>query len=516
MSRKINKTNFKAYNQDQAMLFPPSLSDFIPSDHPVRTISSVIDGIQIDNIIAKYSQTGAKAYHPKMMLKLLVYAYLCNLYSSRKIEQAASENVHFMWISGMQKPDHNTIARFRSSRLKGVLKEVFSQVVLLLVESGHIDLQTIYVDGTKIEANANKFSFVWGKAIQKNISRMKERLNELWDYTEQVAKEDMANVSKPDLSDIDPEKVEQTISTINEALKDKKIDKKKRQQLNYAKNNYPDNLRKNEEKNEKLGERNSYSKTDEDATFMRMKDDYMKNGQLKPGYNLQFSTQNQFIVNYSNHYNPTDTKTFIPHLEQILEMYPDMVNNVCTDSGYGSEENYDFLETKELTPFVKYNYFHKEQKKGNEAYSEFHPNNLYYDTKADVYYCPMGQTMKLQHVKTEKCDSGYEKKIHVYQARNCKGCPLRGSCHKAQGNRTIQVSHKLNKLRNKARNLLTSEEGLKHRSQRPVDVEAAFGNLKHNKGFKRFSLRGHEKIEIESGLLALAINLKKMNAAKVA
>lgn len=209
------------------MLFPPSLSDFIPMDHPVRTISKVIDGIQIDSIIAKYSHTGAKAYHPKMMLKLLVYAYLCNIYSSRKIEQAASENVHFMWISGMQKPDHNTIARFRSSRLKGVLKEVFSQVVLLLVESGHIDLQSIYVDGTKIEANANKFSFVWGKAIQKNIQRMKERLDELWDYTEQVAREDMANVSKPDLTNIDPEKVEQTITTINAALQDKKINKKK-------------------------------------------------------------------------------------------------------------------------------------------------------------------------------------------------------------------------------------------------------------------------------------------------
>jgi len=513
MNKQIN---FKSYDQDQTLLFPPSLSDFISSDHPVRTVSTVIDRIQIDNIIKKYSKTGAKAYHPKMMLKLLVYAYLCNIYSSRKIEQATSENVHFMWISGMQKPDHNTIARFRNSRLKGVLKEVFSQVVLLLVESGHIDLQTIYVDGTKIEANANKFSFVWGKAIQKNIDRMKERLNELWDYTEQVAKEDMANVSKPDLSDISPEKVEQTISTINEALKDKKIDKKIRQQLNYAKNNYPDSLKNNEEKLEKLGERNSYSKTDEDATFLRMKDDYMQNGQLKPGYNLQLSTQNQFLINYSNHHNPTDTKTLIPHLNQIQEMYPGMVNNVCGDSGYGSEENYDFLESKKLNAYIKYNYFHKEQKKGNQAYSEFHPNNLYYNANIDVYYCPMGQPMRLQYIKKEKNDEGYEKKIHYYQAYNCKGCPLRGSCHKAQGNRTIQVSHKLNKLRNKARELLTSEEGLKHRSQRPADVEAAFGNLKHNKGFKRFLLRGHENVEIETGLLAMAINLKKMNAIKVA
>lgn len=249
---------------------------------------------------------------------------------------------------------------------------------------------------------------------------------------------------------------------------------------------------------------------------MRMKDDYMKNGQLKPGYNLQFSTQNQFVINYSNHHNPTDTKTFIPHLKQILEMYPGKIENVCADSGYGSEENYDFLEANDLTPFVKYNYFHKEQKKGNKAYSAFHSNNLFYNTNTDVYYCPMGQSMELQYIKNEKSDAGYEKKIHVYQARNCDGCPLRGSCHKAQGNRTIQVNHRLNQLRNKARELLVSEQGLKYRSQRPVDVEAAFGNLKQNKGFKRFLLRGHEKIEVETGLLSLAINLKKMNAIKVA
>ncbi|MUP40136.1 MULTISPECIES: IS1182 family transposase [Labilibaculum] len=510
------KSHFKAYHQNQMILFPPSLSDFISSEHPVRTISSIIDGVQIDRILEKYSYTGAKAYHPKMMLKLLVYSYLCNVYSSRKIEQAASENVHFMWLSGMQKPDHNTIARFRSSRLKGVLKEVFSQVVLLLVDSGHIDLQTIYVDGTKIEANANKFSFVWGKAIQKNIQRMKDRLGELWDYTEQVAKSDLANVSKPDLSDVDPEKIEQTIETINEALRDKKVDAKKRRQLNYAKKNYADNLRKNEQKLKILEERNSYSKTDPDATFMRMKDDYMQNGQLKPGYNLQFSTQNQFIVNYSNHNNPTDTKTFIPHMKEVQQLYPDKLNSVCADSGYGSEENYEFLEAEGLTSFVKYNYFHKEQKKGAKTYCEFHPNNLFYDSKQDIYYCPMGQVMNLKKIKKEKSQAGHFKTIHVYQAQNCNGCPLRGMCHKAKGNRTIQINHRLNELRSKAREHLTSEEGLKHRSQRPVDVEAAFGNLKHNKGFKRFLLRGKEKVEIEMGLLALAINLKKMNSRKVA
>jgi len=510
------KPAFKEYNQDQMMLFPPSLSELIPETHPVRTISKVIDGINIDNIIKKYSTNGTKAYHPRMMLKLLVYSYLCNIYSSRKIEQASAENIHFMWLTGMQHPDHNTIARFRSSRLKGVLKEVFSQVVLMLVESGHIDLQTVYVDGTKIEANANKFSFVWGRAIQKNIERMKERLSELWDYTEQVAKEDMANITKPDLRELTPEKVENTIDKINKALKDKAIDKKKRQQLNYAKKNYSKNLSKNKDKLDVLKDRNSYSKTDPDATFMRMKDDYMKNGQLKAGYNLQLSTQDQFIVNYSIHNNPTDTKTFIPHLTEILSMYPEKVKKVCADSGYGSEENYEYLQREELSPYVKYNYFHREQHKGTKGVSDFHVSTLYYNKEKDVYYCPMGQPMPLKYIKKEKSSTGYEKTLHVYQAINCNGCPLRGQCHKSKDNRTIQVNHRLNELKSQARKHLTSEEGLQHRSQRPVDVEATFGNMKQNKGFRRFFLRGKDKVIVEVGLLAIAMNLNKMHSLKVA
>lgn len=511
-----SRSAFKDYSQDQLMLFPPSLSDLVPQEHPIRTINTVIDGINIDSIVCNYSYQGSKAYHPRMMLKLLVYSYLCNIYSSRKIEQATHENIHFMWLTGMEKPDHNTIARFRTSRLKGALKQVFSQVVLLLVDTGHVDLQSVYTDGTKIEANANKFSFVWGKAIQKNIGRMKERLDELWDYTEQVAKEDIANVVKPDLTDISPEKVDETIDLINGALDGKEIDKKKKQQLNYAKKNYAENLRKNKDKLEILEGRNSYSKTDTDATFMRMKDDYMRNGQLKPGYNLQFSTQNQFVVNYSIHNNPTDTLTYIPHLTEIKGLYPGFLKHACADSGYGSEENYEFLKEQELTPFVKYNYFHKEQQKGKNAYADFSVPNLFYNQQEDTYYCPMGQAMRLKCIKKEKSASGYAKTLHIYEAQNCTSCPLRGTCHKSKNNRTIQVNHRLNKLRNEAKDQLTSEEGLKHRSQRPVDVEAAFGNLKHNKGFKRFLLRGKENVTLEIGLLALAINLKKMHSKRAA
>jgi transposase len=187
-----SKLVFKDYNFNQNLLLPPSLEELIDPNHPVRVVNQVVDNLNLDPILAKYDGGGCPAYHPRLMLKVLVYGYVTNVYSSRKIEQSLQQNIHFMWLSGMSYPDHNTINRFRSERLKGVFKEVFSQVVLLLIDHGHITLKEIYLDGTKIEANANRYTFVWGKAIRKSRDRIQRQLKELWAYAEQVAKEELA------------------------------------------------------------------------------------------------------------------------------------------------------------------------------------------------------------------------------------------------------------------------------------------------------------------------------------
>lgn len=509
MSSK-RRIKFKEYSPNQTMLFPPSLSDMISSTHSVRVVGSIVEQLDLDPLLKTYSGGGASSYHPKMMLKVLIYAYLNNVYSSRRIEAALKENIHFMWLSGMKYPDHNTINRFRAHRLKKVMKEVFSQVVLLLVESGHVDMKQVYTDGTKIEANANKYTFVWGKSIQTNKQKMKAQLEELWEYTEQVAKDELDDQRPHDFTEMDPDKASQTIDSINEALKDKPIDKKVKQKLSYAKKNWPQNLRKYQEQEKLLGQRNSYSKTDCDATFMRMKDDHMNNGQLKAGYNLQFSTQNQFVVNYSLHQNPTDTLTLIPHLEQFKTQYGKLPQELVADAGYGSEQNYEYLQGQGVEGYVKYNYFHKEQQQSYQQKYPFSPNKLYYNKQENLYICPMGQPMKYIGQGKTKSKSGYISEVSRYQAINCSGCPLAGPCHKSKTNRIIEVNHRLNQLRTEARERLNSEIGLYHRSKRPVDVESAFGNLKQNKGFKRFMLRGMEKVSVEVGLLAIAINLKKM------
>ena len=504
-----SKLVFKDYNHNQNLLLPPSLEELIDPNHPVRVVNQVVDNLNLDPILAKYDGGGCPAYHPRLMLKMLVYGYVTNLYSSRKIEQALQQNIHFMWLSGMSYPDHNTINRFRSERLKGVFKEVFSQVVLLLIDHGHITLKEAYLDGTKIEANANRYTFVWGRTIKYNRGRIRNQLKELWSYAEQVAKEEMEHNEPESFEEIDAEKVSQAIEQIDKALAGKEVDKKVKQKLNYARKRWPEALDKYEDYERQLGDRNSLSRTDPDATFMRMKEDHMLNGQLKPGYNWQISTQNQYILDYTLHQTANDTATLPVHMESLRKTLGQVPEALVADAGYGSEENYEYLEDNHVEAYVKFNYFHKEQTKkwqSNLNKSE----NLYYNEEQDCFYCPMGQKMTFVRVKQEITKNGYQQTYKLYQAQNCKGCPMRGPCHKQSINRIIKVNPRLIRYKQMVREKLNSEKGLQYRSQRPADVEAVFGNVKYNHNFKRFLLRGMEKVEIEAGLISLAQNLRKM------
>lgn len=515
MSRsKLSKLVFKPYSPNQMMLLPPSLDELIPDQHPVRVVNEVIESIDISPLLNNYKSGGTSSYHPKMLLKVMVYAYMTNIYSSRKMENALRENVFFMWLSGMSYPDHNTINRFRSQRLANVLRDIFKEVVLLLSEQGLISLKEVYTDGTKIEANANRYTFVWGNSIKHHKEKIKQQINELWQYAQGIAAAEMEEPEPPDFDNtpIDSKRVKETIDKIDEVLKDKEVDPKVKAKLRYAKNNFAANLDKYAQQEQILDGRNSYSKTDTDATFMRMKDDHMKNGQLKAGYNVQISTSGQYIVNYSTHPNPTDTVTLKKHLEQHLKSYGSLPKTLTADAGYGSQENYQYLEEVSVEAFVKYGYFDKEQSTRDQSKRPFTTDKLYYNKDKDQYTCPMGQPMNLTGIIRQKTSTGFEQSIHRYQAKNCSRCPLNGSCHKSKDNRIIEVNHNLNRHKQRASQLLNSEQGTYHRKRRPVDVEPVFGNIKQNHGFRRFMLRGKEKVSIEWGLLCIAQNLRKKAA----
>jgi len=507
------KVVFKDNHQNQMMAFPPNLDELIAKDHPVRVVSEVLEKVDITKLINQYKPGGTSSYHPRMLLKVMVYAYINNLYSSRKIEEALQQNICYMWLSGMSKPDHNTINRFRGKRLQQTLQPIFTQVVLLLCEEGLLTVKDLYTDGTKIEASANRYTFVWGKSIKNNKEKIKQQLNELWQYAQKVAAAELDDTDPSGFEKIDSEKVKETIEKINEALKDKPVSKEIKQKLRTAKKNWPEALDRYEKQEKIIGEgRGSYSKTDPDATFMRMKDDHLQNGQLKPAYNLQISTNNQYIASYSIHQNAGDTSTLISHVENIQDQYNEHPQTLTADAGYGSEQNYQWMEQQGIRAYVKHNQFDRQRSKSIAEKNPFTTDKLYYNKDKDCYYCPMGQVMGNIGNINKKTPAGYSQVITRYQARNCSGCPLRGVCHKNQGNRIIEVNHNLTRLKQKAEELLLSEDGIKHRKKRPCDVEPVFGNIKHNHSFRRFMLRGKEKVMVETGLLALAHNLRKKTA----
>jgi len=504
------KLSFKQLPESQPSLFPENIYDKIPKNHPVRLIDKIVDNLDTKFILKTYKGGGNSAYPPKLMLKILFYAYLNNIYSSRKIAKALQENIHFMWLARHSTPNFRTINNFRGKRLKNQIHILFKEVVLMLNQMGLVSLKKQYVDGTKIEATSNRYTFVWKKSVEKNKEKLQNKLHNILQDIEQHIQIDNGENEINLPQEIDYNYLEKKISEINEILKDQEISKPLKKKINTL-SRESERLKKYEKQLDILGERNSYSKTDTDATFMRMKDDHMKNGQLKPAYNIQISSENQIITHYSIYQSPTDTTCLIPHLEGFKSQYQFHSQEIIADAGYGSQENYEYLEQNNIIPYIKYNYFHKEQtrKYKNNA---FLSSNLYYNEKDDYFICPMGQKMNKIKQGKRKTATGYEYQVSYYQAINCKSCPLRGQCHTSKENRIIEVNHQLNAYRKKARELLLSEEGLNHRSKRGIDVEPVFGQLKFNNNFTRFTLRGLEKVNIEFGLMAIGHNLRKLLA----
>ena len=502
------KVVYKSYNQNDNLLFPHCIGDFIPENDPVRVLDAIVEHLDISAIEATYKGGGASSFAPRMLLKVILYAYLQNIHSGRKMEAMLKRDVNFMWLSGMQRPDFNTINLFRKNRLADVMDDIFTQVVKMLVDAKFVSLEVQYIDGTKIEANANKYTFVWKKATKTNQDKLDHKVKSILREAERVL-----NMELKDESDnvMTAEEMQKRTDEILARMDEKGIsDKKLRKEVAKVKEESVPKMKEYEEKLEIAGERGSYSKTDKDATFMRMKEDAMNNGQTKPGYNVQIATENQFITNYGLYSSPTDQGTLIPFLNSFEDRYGVRSSTVCADSGYGSEMNYEHMVSKQITPFVKYNMFHAEMKRKRRK-NAFLIENMFHNKESDFYVCPMGQHLEFVKQIKEKSDLGYESTKSVYRAKDCSRCPLRGMCYKGKHNaRTIEVNHRNNELRAMARELLTSDEGLMHRSRRPIEPEAVFGQIKYDNHFKRFSYRGKRLVNAEFAAIAVAHNIRKM------
>lgn len=510
----MTKVHFRSYIHKKMILFPQRIDRDIAEDDPVRLLDALVDNLMLDNVYKLYKPSGRKPYHPQMMLKVILYAYMNNIYSCRRIESLLKRDIHFIYLAGYEQPDFITINRFRN-RVKKEINNIFTQVVLVLAAKGLISLDVEYIDGTKIESKANKYTFVWKRTVEKNRARLQEQIRTLLLQVDDVIAQD--NAAKTEGVEFTAALLDEISEELNKSLEsapepktkeEKQAVRTKKKQLKELEKKR-NKLQEYDQHLEIMGERNSYSKTDPDATFMHMKEDAMRNGQTKPGYNLQIATENQFITDFALYANRTDTLTLPSFLESFKSRYHRYTKTVVADSGYGSEENYLFMDVHNMEAYVKYNFFHKEQRPRYTP-DPFSPASLYYNKEQDFYVCPMGQHMKRIGMKRSLTSNGFVTYSVRYQAERCDGCPLRGSCFKARGNRIIEVNHQLQQYKQKARELLTSEEGIKHRGRRCIEPEAVFGQTKYNKAYKRFRHFGKDKVNMDFAFFAIAFNIRKM------
>ena len=297
----MTKIHFRPYNPNQTVLFPPRIDEDIAEHDPVRMVDALVESLTLESFRKLYKECGRSPYHPRMMLKVILYAYMNNIYSCRKIEKLLHRDIHYIWLAGYEKPDFITINRFRN-RVKNEINEVFTQTVLLLSSKGFISLNVEYIDGTKIESKANKYTFVWRKTVERNRERLMKKIHILLGQIDNVIAQENSSESNEEI-EFTPAMLTEMAGELRQALEqvpepstkeEKTALKKKRKQLKELEE-HRDKLQEYDNRLDTLQDRNSYSKTDNDATFMRIKEDAMRNGQTKPGYNLQIGTGNQFI-----------------------------------------------------------------------------------------------------------------------------------------------------------------------------------------------------------------------------
>jgi len=511
----MKKQIFKPYEPRQAMLLPPSVEELIPTGHLVRVVSKMIEGIDKRLLEGQYKGGGTSAYDPQMLLKVIVYAYTQRIFSSRRIAKELRENVNYMWLSGMNRPDHRTINRFRGKVMKAVIYEVFYGVVEQLMKQGYADLNSYFVDGTKIEASANRYKFVWRKSTEKNKTRLREKVKQLLEGVDEIEAAEEERYRGADLEEvgegkeIDAKKLREAARKINERLQQKPDDKGLQKARKKLESDFIPRMEKYERYEKIFEGRNNFCKTDPDATFMRMKEDHMRNGQLKPGYNVQMGTQKQFILSFSVHSRAGDTSCLKGHLEQFKSWFGTHPKSLVADAGYGSEENYSYLEENEINAYVKDNRFHYEQKRNHRKKHPYRAENFPYHPEVDEYECPQKKRLRYTYTKPYKSENGFVSERRIYECEDCSQCPVKIMCTRAKNNRQIQIGVEWERFKKQARDNLLSPQGLLMRSRRPVEVEAVFGQLKQDWGFRRFLLRGLKNVTTEWGILCIAHNIAK-------
>ena len=493
------------------LALPIEVDTLIPTDESVRLLDWLLEDLDYTKLYQSYSREGRNpVVSPKTLFKVLILAYSQGIYSSREIERACRINLTFRWLLRNEKtPDHNTIARFRKERLAHCAEALFTQLVEKLFSMGEIAFENLFIDGTKMEANANRYTFVWRKASNKYEARLQGNVRTL--LSKRLCAPLPEGLISSDFMSTILETWKKQANQLGIQFVSGKGKHKTSLQRDYDKlQDFCTRQRTYEKYNSIFKGRNSFSKTDPDATFMRMKDDYMRNGQLKPAYNLQLAIESEYIVGVDISSERSDMATLKPLLGRIEKNYGRTFAHVICDAGYESVENYTYLDKKGYKAFIKPSNYEYSKTRAFQKAMEFR-NSMVYLEDEDCFLCKAGRKLSYRFTKQRKTGSGFIRESKVYECESCAGCPYLGKCYKGKYSKRVEVCEAFDHYRNESLNNISSEHGTLLRVNRSIQAEGVFAQIKWNRGFQRYLTRGECGVRTESLLLAIAMNIDKLH-----
>ena len=521
MTKHINLQKNYSLNQSGYQLkLPLNIETIIPEDDSVRLLSQFVEAMDLTDLYSTYERINSVS--PRTLLKIVLYSYMNGDYSSRSMELNCKRDINFMFLlEGAPVPDHATFARFRGIHFAPCARRILAEMSNALFDLGEISGETVFIDGTKIEAAANKYTFVWKKAVTKNQTKLLIKLADFVAECEQLY--DLKIVYGDTVKMKHVKKLRKKLYALKQSenvVFVHGIGKRKTplQKSIETLEGYLSRLKKYNHQIHICGGRNSYSKTDHDATFMRMKEDAMGNGQLKPAYNLQHGVDSEYITWLTTGPQPTDTTTLIPFLKNAEEHLKFKYKNITTDAGYESEENYVFLEANGQLSYIKpANYEISKTRRYKNDMGKI--ENMEYDEESDVYICRNGKRLTPDHVRHSKSKTGYVSEKTIYKCEDCSGCPHKAECIKGNNcktpleerTKTLQISKIFLKYRQEDLERILSAEGIVYRMNRSIQAEGSFGDLKQDMQFRRYVSKGTSNVLAESILLAMARNINKLH-----
>ena len=557
---QVNDPYYTTHKQDYystvQLKLPVDISYSIEEDDPVRTFMEVMGGINLRRFF-KRPRRGREGYNDTILLKIVLFAYMENIRSLRSIEKACKTDIRFMWLSGGLKPSHMAFQRFISDRLIAEIDLIFYEVIQHLIEKDSINTDVLYIDGTKFEANAHKFTFVWKRAIlnyQSNlytkITKEIQSINTLECFNYEIK----SAYSAADLEPIYRDLVFHCLKHDIKFVYGKGTRKSVYQRHYDLIKSYADKLVEYEEHLRICGERNSYSKIDHDATFMHgifegrtgnrdksiedglvifimpgmhrtsndsihlnpkkwewlkaiaqktWQDYYNKTGIFKPYYNVQIGVSDEYIMHVGVYQNPTDTKTWIPFFESYKEHFDTLPTKPVADAGYGSYDNYLYCLENGMELYMKYNLYSKEKesqyKKRKYTYKNMEHDHETITSKDGLVYIYSHDTMS---TKTD-----YPCLTQIFKLKD-EYMDIRED---VKAPKTISYNPILMELQQEAKRNLDSDEGIDLRTKRSIQVEGAFGDIKNNMEYRRIQRRGIKNVENEIYLICIGFNLRKFH-----